>query len=189
MPRGVVTTVVTHLEMTAPPVPRTPIGAVGRRLVRIKDPTLDWYRQLYRSVGTEWLWWSRLAMDDAELRAIIEDENVEIFALREDGRDLGLLELDFRDRGDCELAFFGLIRDAIGTGGGRLMLEHAIAQAWARDIGKFWVHTCTLDDPRALGFYRRSGFSAVRQEVEVAPDPRLIGLLPEDAAPHVPILP
>ncbi|MFM1982096.1 MAG: hypothetical protein RJB22_815, partial [Pseudomonadota bacterium] len=26
------------------------------------------------------------------------------------------------------------------------------------------------------------------QAVEVFPDPRLIGLLPEDAAPHVPLL-
>ena len=65
-------------------------------------------------------------------------------------------------------------------------MEHAIAEAFARPITRFWVHTCTLDDPRALTFYRRSGFTPVAQEVEIAPDPRLNGLLPEDAGAHIP---
>ncbi|MEX0368657.1 MAG: GNAT family N-acetyltransferase, partial [Ruegeria sp.] len=43
------------------------------------------------------------------------------------------------------------------------------------------------DHPRALDFYRRSGFTPVRQEVEVMADPRLNGVLPKDAAPHVPL--
>ena len=34
---------------------------------------------------------------------------------------VGLLELDFRKDGECELVFFGLVAEAIGNGAGRLL--------------------------------------------------------------------
>jgi hypothetical protein len=51
-----------------------------------------------------------------------------------------------------------------------------------------WVHTCTLDGPNALAFYQRSGFTAYQRQLETFPDPRLNGLIPRDAAPHIPII-
>jgi hypothetical protein len=50
------------------------------------------------------------------------------------------------------------------------------------------VHTCTLDHPAALGFYRRHGFVPTKRTIETFPDPRLLGVLPADAAPHIPCL-
>jgi hypothetical protein len=50
------------------------------------------------------------------------------------------------------------------------------------------VHTCTLDHPNALGFYLRSGFTPYARSVEIADDPRLHGVLPRSAAPHVPVM-
>jgi hypothetical protein len=50
------------------------------------------------------------------------------------------------------------------------------------------VHTCTLDHPRALAFYLRSGFSAFSRQVEVADDPRGEGILPRSAASQIPII-
>jgi hypothetical protein len=68
-------------------------------------------------------------------------------------------------------------------------MNHAIARAWARPgLRRFWLHTCTLDHPRALAFYIRSGFVPFRYQVEIMPDPRLDGTLPADAAPGVPII-
>ena len=57
-----------------------------------------------------------------------------------------------------------------------------------RPIRRFWAHTCTLDHPSALSFYKRSGFRPFRRQVEIAEDPRLSGLAPMDAAAHVPLL-
>lgn len=187
VPRGMVATIVTHLEMTEPPALRALPAPAGREIVPVPQPPTGWYRDLFREIGAPWLWWSRLAMKDAALAEIITDPDVSIFALREAGRDIGLLELDFREDDACELAFFGLVPGATGAGGGQVLMEHAIAEAFARPITRFWVHTCTLDDPRALTFYRRSGFTPVAQEVEIAPDPRLNGLLPEDAGAHIPV--
>jgi hypothetical protein len=67
-------------------------------------------------------------------------------------------------------------------------MNRAIERAWARPIHRFWVHTCTLDHPGALGFYIRSGFRPYARRVEVADDPRLVGLAPRTSAPHVPII-
>jgi N-acetylglutamate synthase-like GNAT family acetyltransferase len=133
------------------------------------------------------MWFSCLVLTDAELSEVIGDADVLVFALEKDGRAEGLLQLDFRESGSCELAFFGVTRELAGGTAGRFMMNHALARAWARDISRFHVHTCTLDHPRALDFYRRSGFTPARQEVEVIADPRLSGTLPRDAARHVPI--
>ena len=45
-------------------------------------------------------------MADAELAAILHHAHVDVFAVMRDGRAEGLLELDFREEGSCELAFF-----------------------------------------------------------------------------------
>lgn len=188
LPPGKIAAVVTHLEMRAP-APTRPVPAPeGVTLKHVAAPELDWYRDLFRRVGGDWLWFSRLGLDDAELGAILNSPDVEVFALVREGRAEGLMELDFRVKGACELAFFGLTGALIGTGAGRFLMNAAIERAWARPISLFHVHTCTNDSPAALGFYRRSGFTPVRQQVEVADDPRLIGDLPRDAAPHLPLI-
>nr|WP_095589889.1 GNAT family N-acetyltransferase [Actibacterium ureilyticum] len=189
VPAGCVAAVVTHLEMRAPPAPRPAPDLPGLSFHRIQAPGTDWYRALYARVGAQdWLWFSRLAMAEAALAVILKDPDVEVYTLRRDGQDLALLELDFRVPGECELAFFGVAPELIGTGAGRGLMTHAIARAWARPIRRFHVHTCTLDHPAALGFYIRSGFTPTRRQIEIAPDPRLGGTLPDDAAPQVPIL-
>ncbi|MDQ0391264.1 GNAT family N-acetyltransferase [Labrys monachus] len=188
VPPGMIATVVTCLEMTQRPRPR-PLRPVDTPMVlqRVEKPDLQAYRALFRAVGQDWLWYSRLTMPDDELRGILEDPLVEIHVLSSMRRDIGLLELDFRRPGECELAFFGLVKEAIGQGAGRFLMDQALAKAWSRPIERLWVHTCTFDHPAALGFYRRSGFVPFSFEVEVSPDPRLSGHLPREVAPQVPL--
>jgi GNAT superfamily N-acetyltransferase len=188
VPAGKIAAVVTYLEMWEPPPRQPPPTLPDVSVVRVAQPSADWYRNLYSHIGQDWLWFSRLKMSGAELEAIIHNPDVEVSALERAGEAVGLLELDFRTAGECELAFFGLIAAEIGRGLGRLLMAHAIARAWSKPIRRFWVHTCTLDHPGALGFYIRSGFSPFRRQIEIADDPRLSGLLPEQAAPLVPLL-
>lgn len=186
---GDIANVVTYLEMTARPRARpAPLADVAFSLVPLRGAALSDYRKLYRAVGEEWLWTSRLMLDDAQLCAILDDPNVEAFALTARGLAIGLLELDFRQPRACELAFFGLVAGVIGTGAGRYLMSQAIARAFARPIERFWVHTCTFDSPQALSFYARSGFSPYKQAVEVMRDPRRDGASPRTAAPHVLLL-
>ena len=185
LPPGKIAEVVTYLEMLAAPEPREG-PASGFTLERFCDVTR--YRALFRRVGERWLWMSRLVVPEAALRTILDDPAVETFALRSGGEDIGILELDFRQAEECELAYFGVVPEAIGTGAGRFLMSEAVTRAWARPIRRFWVHTCTHDHPRALAFYQRSGFRAYKRAIEIADDPRLTGHLPRDAAPDVPVI-
>jgi GNAT superfamily N-acetyltransferase len=189
IPHGHVATIVTSLEMTEPPKLR-PLPASELRLERWPGPVCEKYRVLYRRIGEPWLWFSRLEMDDSQLSAIIHDPAVLIWAvLDRRGIEVGILELDFRKQGECEIGFFGLVPELNGKGHGRWLMAIALQSAWGYpDVKRVWVHTCTLDGPGALGFYRKSGFIPYQRMLETFPDPRLSGLIPREAAPHVPIL-
>lgn len=188
VPADEIATIVTTLEMTKRPAPR-PLPESPLQLTAWAIPDPAKYRALFRRVGAPWLWFSRLAMDDATLTRIIHAPAVAVFAvLDRRGIEVGMLELDFRERGTCELAYLGLIPELAGHGHGRWLMAHALMRAWAKGIERVWVHTCTLDHPSALGFYRASGFTAVSRTIETFPDPRVAGLLPADAAPQIPLL-
>jgi GNAT superfamily N-acetyltransferase len=187
VPAGKIAAIVTHLEMTARPAARTePAGAWTLR--RVDVPALDWYRDLYRRVGQQWLWISRIRLPDAELAAIIQSPLLEIYALAHEGRDEGLLELDFREPGQCEFVSFGVTEKLVGTGAGRWLMNRALELAWSRPVTRVWLHTCTFDHPAALAFYQRSGFRPFRRQVEVVSDPRLDGTVPRSVARHVPVI-
>jgi GNAT superfamily N-acetyltransferase len=188
VPKGKLAVIVTHLEMYAP-APTKDISLPEGITFRQVKPTLEWYRDVFMRVGAlDWLWYGRLKMPDAELQSILDDPKVAVFTLCKDGVDEALLELDFRVDGGCELAYFGLTSNLIGTGAGRYLMNQAINHAWDADISRFHVHTCTIDSPQALNFYVRSGFTPYKREVEIDDDPRLIGVLPENAAAWVPII-
>lgn len=189
VPAGRLAMVVTHLEMRAQADTGPADAPQGVQLRAVPSPTLDWYRDIFRRVGADWLWFSRLGLSDADLAAIIHDPAVQIFTLSMDGRDEALLELDFRVKDTCELAFFGLTGKLIGMGAGRYLMNHATKMAWSHPIRVFHLHTCTLDSPQALSFYQRSGFIPTRQQIEIAPDNRITGSagFTRDHAKHVPV--
>jgi GNAT superfamily N-acetyltransferase len=188
IPPDHVATVVTTLEMRARP-PLRPMPASPLRLVRWHRPDSARYRALFCRVGAPWLWFSRLAMEDATLFSIIHDPRVEVFAVLDPaGIEVGMLELDKRRAGECELSYVGLIPELVGRGHGRWLMAEALMRAWTPNVMRVWVHTCTLDHARALGFYRASGFTAIARTVETFVDPRARGLLPPDVAPQIPLL-
>jgi GNAT superfamily N-acetyltransferase len=188
VPDSEVATIVTTLEMRQRP-PLRPTPASRLRLVAWNQPTPEKYRALFRRIGAPWLWFSRLVMDDAALLRIIHDPGVAIFAVVDPaGVEVGMLELDFREPRECELSYFGLIPELAGQGHGRWLMAETLARAWRRDTDRVWVHTCTLDHPSALGFYRASGFTAIARTIETFIDPRVLGVLPPDTAPQIPSL-
>ena len=183
-----VATVVTTLEMRARP-PLRPLPPSLFRLVRWAQPDAERYRALFTRVGAPWLWFSRLVLADDALLAIVRDPAIEVYAVVDRaGVELGMLELDFRRAGEAELSYLGLVPELAGRGHGGWLMAEALTRLWRPGVARAWVNTCTLDHPAALGFYRRHGFVAVRRTVETFADPRVAGILPRDAAPHVPLL-
>ena len=184
VPAGKIAAVVTHLEMTARPAPR-PDPAGRWSLRRVETPDLAWFRDLYRRIGEQWLWFSRLRMPAAELAERLHSPLIEVYVLADGGGDEGLLELDFRQPGQCEIGMFGVTAKLVGTGAGRWLMNRTLEKAWSPTVTRVWLHTCSFDHPSALAFYQRSGFRPFRRQVEIADDPRLDGTTPRDAAKHV----
>ena len=184
VPDGHVAAVVTYLTMDRAP-PAAPAPASPLRLERWASVDPDRYRALFRLVGSRWLWFSRLAMKDAELlEKVAEVHGV----IGPDGADAGFIELDFRDAGLCTIRFLGLAPALAGQGHGRWLFAETLRLAWAPGVSRVRVHTCSLDHPAALPAYLRAGFVAQRRAFESFPDPRLAGLLPRDVAPQIPLV-
>jgi GNAT superfamily N-acetyltransferase len=178
-PDGKIESVITYLEMLAPPAVAHPAPPQdGLTIVQAVRPTASFYRYLYDTVGEPWLWGDRRKLRPDALRAIVQHPDVEVHVLYAHGVPAGYAELDARDKPEIELIYFGLIPEFIGQKLGPYLLSFAIHAAWRRRPTRFWVHTCSLDHPSALGLYRRVGFQSYKEEVEVADDPRALGLIP-----------
>ena len=171
--------VITYLEMRVKPVlPRIPAPLAKLALMRAEGCTVSFYRYLYETVGTPWLWYERRLLDDEALAVQIAKETTEIFVLYVGGVPAGYFELEAADPRETELAYFGLIPEFIGRKLGPFLLQAAIERAWTRPIDRFWVHTRSFDHPRALGYYQQAGFTVYARRPLRFEDPRERGILP-----------
>ena len=156
---------VTFLQMDSKPSALPPPQPKGRvAILKASDPPAHFYRYLYDHIGSEYFWVDRKRLTDPQLLQIIGHAQVEIYVLYAEGAPAGMAELDLRDASMAQLAYFGLMPEAIGKRLGYFFLYHACMNAWAKPISKLLVNTCTLDHPRALPLYQRLGFVPYARE-------------------------
>jgi len=158
---------VTWLEMTRRPDwawPHQPSGAPASLLVAAAPPA--WYfLSLYDAVGRDHAWEDMHARPVPELEAWLAKPAVRLYTLMRDGWPHGFFVLDATAAGAVNLAYFGLVAQAVGIGFGQFLLGTAILTAWETPATeRMTVNTCTLDHPRALGLYQKMGFVPVRRE-------------------------
>jgi len=181
---------VTYLEMFERPAARglpAPLGKLA--LMRAEGCTVSFYRYLYETVGTPWVWFERRQWSDSALAAELAKPTTEIFVLHVGGVPAGYFELNAAEPHQTELCYFGLAPEFIGRRLGPFLLNAAIEQAWSHPIERFWVHTCTFDHPRALPLYQRAGFVVYARRQVSFDDPRESGILPRSLEhPLLPLL-
>jgi GNAT superfamily N-acetyltransferase len=179
--------IITYMEMTAPPTrPSIPLPPGKHALLKVDKPTIQFYRFLYNTVGEEWLWTDRRRMSDAALLQEVDHPEVELYVLYSGGQPAGFVELDRRPKPDVSFNYFGLLRDFIGRGLGKYLLNWAVDQAWSYAPQRLIVDTCSLDHPRAISEYQRAGFRPIRQQTKTMLDPRLEGYAPMHVIPRLP---
>ncbi len=124
------------------------------------------YRELYGTVGRDYHWRDRLAWTEAQLLEHLASPAIAVWVMRAGGSVRGYFELARHDDGSVEIAYFGLMPNAIGSGLGRALLTAAVEAAWgmAPAPTRVWLHTCTLDHPAALANYLARGFRVTRRE-------------------------
>ena len=159
---------VTWLEMTNRPGFGWPSLPVGREAMLVRADTPPWwyFLALYDAVGRDYAWTDKHEMPRDALTDWIQHPDVSLYTLIGQGWPQGFFMLDWREPEVCDLAYFGLVPEAVGRGMGTWLLKTAIMTAWEREsTRKLTVNTCTLDHPRALIQYQKNGFSPVRTEI------------------------
>ncbi|HEV8446755.1 MAG TPA: GNAT family N-acetyltransferase [Gemmatimonadaceae bacterium] len=159
----------TYLELRSPEQLR-PVDATDPSVAFVHRPAIgvDEYRRLYRAVGYRWYWRDRNAWSDERLAAHLARTEISVWECLVEGESAGYFELERRDDGSVEIAYFGLIEAFVGKGVGKAMLTRAAREAWALQPNRVWLHTCTLDSPHALPNYEARGFARFRTETYLA---------------------
>jgi GNAT superfamily N-acetyltransferase len=167
----------TYLRLEEPPeAPSVATLPPGARIAEVSPCPVSLYRRLYAEVGELYHWRDRLHWSDERLDRHLASPSVRVWVLRDEEGDGGYFELvRYDDRSDSvsgdaslegsvEIAYFGLIASRHGRGLGRATLERAIAEARSWGASTVWLHTCTLDGPRALPNYLARGFVPFKRE-------------------------
>ena len=158
---------ITYLEMRSKPKDVNLNPPLQHILIeRVKEPPVPFYREMYHAVGEKWHWQERKRLTDNQVKKIIQHPDVYIYTLRFEGRIIGFSELDLRKKTDIELKYFGLVSEFIGRGYGNYFLHRTIQKAWELNPNRLWLHTCSLDHPRALEFYEEAGFAVYKVETK-----------------------
>jgi GNAT superfamily N-acetyltransferase len=159
--------VVTFLEMTARPGyprPHLPAGPASA-LIAAETPPVWYFLDLYDAVGRDYEWTDQHFRPEAEVAAFLHDPAVTLYTFLRAGWPHGFFVLDSRESAACNIAYFGLVPQAIGRGLGIFLLETAVHMAWDRPgTQRLSVNTNSLDHPRALPLYQKAGFEPVRRE-------------------------
>lgn len=133
-----------------------------------KGNDIVFYLNLYSKIGKKWKWQERLNMLQQDLVERINDKNVECHILYKGSDPIGFYEIKYHKLSNSvQLVYLGVLEKYIGQGFGGLMMDHAIWRANSFDPSNMWIHTCTLDHPKALGFYKNRGFKLFRSEDQI----------------------
>ena len=89
IPSGKTVSVVTHLQMFQRPPERAERSEASWTLRKVDVPDVDWYRSLFRRIGENWLWFSRLQLNDDELRGVLSGPLCETYVFEVQGRGRG----------------------------------------------------------------------------------------------------
>ncbi len=161
---------VTFLEMDACPSwdwPHLPVRSQVS-LLHAEAPPVWFFLCLYDAVGRDYAWEDIHKREHDEIGEWLAADAMSLSVLYGRGWPQGFFLLEDKGEGVVDIAYLGLVPEAVGSGLGKWMLRTAILTAWARpSTTKLTVNTCTLDHPRALQTYQKSGFTPVRREDHV----------------------
>jgi len=125
---------------------------------KTSTPAVAWYRELYKAVGGPWLWWERIAMKDETFYALFAKNDRVIVTPIIDGVEAGFSEVLYASEKMSEIVYFGLKPEFVGKGIASSFMEEVVAIARKEGVEEIRLNTCSLDHPRARGFYKSRGY-------------------------------
>ena len=134
-------------------------------LTLVDPPDFQLNKFFYKQVGEKYRWIDRLVWNEKKWMAYTENENVETYLLKDKENIIGYFELIFNfEKKDCEVAYLGILEKFFGKKYGGYLLSEAIKNSFKNNIGKVWLHTCSLDHKNALNNYLARGMEIFKSE-------------------------
>ena len=120
----------------------------------------------YKEIGKEHRWVDRLSWSNNQWIKYVNDPKVKTFILRKNDDLVGYYEQIFsEDKSECEIAYFGILKEYFGKKFGGYLLSDAIKKSFDYGVKRVWVHTCSLDHKHALKNYLSRGMKVFKSEV------------------------
>lgn len=151
---------ITLLEMHDRPVLTYTRPRHSGMLLRLDEPSVDFYRYLHDRAGTRRTRALLAGQEDREVFERLTDPAVEVFILFLGGSPAGFFELDRSVEDDTEVVHVGLLPEFQSRGLGKYLVATAVETAWDEEPERVWTSTSADDDPRGLLLYQWAGFVA-----------------------------
>ena len=135
------------------------------KLVLLDPPDFQLNRFFYRQIGKDHRWIDRLEWNDQKWINYVESPNIKTFILKDNDELAGYFEQIFHlNQKNCEIAYFGIMKEFYGKKYGGYLLTEAIKKSFDKDIEKVWLHTCSFDHKNALKNYISRGMKIYKTE-------------------------
>ena len=119
----------------------------------------------YKQIGKDHRRIDRLQWNDQKWINYVENPNIKTFILKDNDELAGYFEQIFHlNQKNCEIAYFGIMKEFYGKKYGGYLLTEAIKKSFEKDIEKVWVHTCSFDHKNALKNYISRGMKIYKTE-------------------------
>ena len=134
--------------------------------VRLVNPTdFQLNKFFYKQIGKKHRWVDRLTWDENQWIKYINNSSVKTYTLKDNNNFAGYFEQIFDQKKlECEIAYFGILKDYIGKRLGGYLLSEAIKKSFAMGANRAWAHTCSLDHKHALDNYLSRGMKVFKSE-------------------------
>ncbi|WP_067806087.1 GNAT family N-acetyltransferase [Actinomadura formosensis] len=155
------TEIVTYVEMTARDqlAPAAPVPGLALAPLEPDSPLIV---ELHAGVGTPYGWTSASRTQEEWATGFPART---VWMLSFEREPAGTISYRLHP-GEVEIETFGLLPRFIGHGLGGYALTLGVRRAWelAPAVTRVWLHTSSLDHPRALSNYHRRGFRTFKTE-------------------------
>ena len=120
----------------------------------------------YKNIGKKHKWVDRLIWNEQEWIDYVSSKKVKTYVLKNKDDLVGFFELIFHPKkNETEIAYFGILEEYQNKKLGSYLLSEAIKLSFQNNIGRVWVHTCSLDHKNALQNYISRGMKIFKSEI------------------------
>ena len=134
-------------------------------LEKVDPPDFQLNKFFYKEVGKKHMWVDRLIWNDNTWNNYLNKNGVNTYVLNLKQDPVGYFEQNYyKDKLECEIAYFGILEEFIGKKIGGYLLSEAIKKSFEIGSKRVWVHTCSLDHRHALKNYISRGMKIFKAE-------------------------